>query len=1172
VPDSSQPLVSCVMPTADRRLFVPQAIRNFQSQDYTNKELVIVDDGADCVADLVPEDPQIRYVRLSGSRALGAKRNECVETCQAELIMHWDDDDWMAPHRISYQVEALLSEDAEVCGLQQMLFYHLDGDEVWLYQYPDNQCPWLAGGSLLYTRDFWRRSPFANIQVASDTRFVWDRPMERRVALSDYRFYVAMVHAKNTSPKSFDCSYWTRYSNDLESFMGEDLSFYRKLNQNTQTSQYNLAPSLAPVDVEPVGNSSIPTYNILMVVHNALEMTRLSTLETLRHTNGQDARLVVVDNASSDGTEQWLKLLAQRGDIDLIRSETNLGHGPALELARSRTHSPYILTLDSDAFPLCDEWLPRLRAALSEQVKVAGIRHHRDYVHPACLLIARETLEELHLSFLNEKDQASQFDVAERISHVVKQRGYQIAGLARTSAQRRGSISEPVYLGSEYEGLVHHQWYTTRAETSAGAPVDDVPAGAIEASLHELFERNNGEPRSITVVMGIRAAAAEPERLANARVCLQALNLQDLPRWRYRIVVVEQDESPRLERELAPFVDKYIFSYNPGPYNRGWGFNVGACAPEGQCDVLCLIDADLLVAPDFLRRGLQSFESGKRAILPYSEVLYLDAAATEMAISDYLAEPLRPLETNNYDGRLFDTSQGGCVWVESCLYHEIGGHDERFRGWGREDREFWERLKRTTEIEQFRGRQLHLNHTRPAEEDSWASANQALYDHIAASPGVPSPREIGNPNLYRDENGSSKPRRAPGHRRDWESWHKWSAPRIRKIVQDEQQRAAATSNRLALAEMLVRLGDSLLDVGCGPGALWPYLRNHRPRFSWAGADVTQEMLNVAHNLFPEIPVAATDAGNLPFADERFDVVLLRHVLEHLPQWLMEQALSEAMRVARRAVVVDFYVPPTVIGTSSSQWVGEKFLETQWAINDLQRPISTSGWFLDAQSTLRNGGEEQDVIWILRPQSPAADPELPNSNQREPLKVSIIMPTYRRSHTLFRTVQTILHQTYSNWELIIIDNEGTGDYQFNDQRIRVYVHPEIVSASYARNQGISYASGDLVCFFDDDDTMFPSYLEMFARAFETNPAVKMVCCGMIVSGGCTNFSYATPECCLRRELATPTWTNNTSHDQLYFRSIVNAQGWSEAQGDIITVREALCRANWDPMGGLRSGRL
>lgn len=1162
------------MPTADRRLFVPQAIRCFQSQDYLSKELVIVDDGADCVADLVPEDPQIRYIRLSGSRVLGAKRNECVEACRSDLIMHWDDDDWMAPHRISYQVAALLREDAEICGLQQMLFYHLDSDEVWLYQYPDNQCPWLAGGSLLYTRDFWRRSPFPTIQVASDTRFVWDRPMDRRVALGDYRFYVAMAHETNTSPKSFNCSYWTRYTDSLEPFMGDDLGFYKSLRQQTQTSQPKLAAGLAATasETDSVSRSSIPTYSILMVVHNALAMTRLSTLKTLQHINGQDARLVVVDNASTDGTEQWLKLLAQRGDIDLISSETNLGHGPALELARSKTQSPYIVALDSDAFPLCDEWLPRLRAALSDRVKVAGIRHHRDYVHPACLLIARETLDDLNLSFLNEKDQPSQFDVAERISHEVKQRGYQIAGLKRTSAQRRGSVSEPVYLGSEYEGLVYHQWYTTRAETSAGGLVDDVPAGAIETSLDELFERNDSAPREVTVVMGIRAAAAEPERLANARICLQALNLQNLSRWRYRIVVVEQDEQPRLARELAPFVDKYVFAYNPGPYNRGWGFNVGACA-GGSAELLCLIDADLLVPPDFLQRGLQSFESGKRAILPYTEVLYLDAPATEIAIGDYLAAPLLPLETNKYQGRLFDTSQGGCIWVASSLYQEIGGHDERFRGWGREDREFWERLNRATESQQLPGRQLHLNHTRPQEEDSWATANQVLYDQIAASSGHPAPREIGNPNLYKDENGSSKSPRALGHHRDWEHWHKWNEPRITKIVEDEQRRLpTATSNRFALAEMLVRLGDSLLDVGCGPGALWPYLGDHQPRFSWAGADVTPAMLNVAHKLFPEVYVAAADAGSLPFGDQSFDVVLLRHVLEYLPQWLMEQALQEAMRVARRTVVLDFYVPPNVTGASNTRRVGD-FLETQWALNDLQLPIATASWVLDAQSTLQNGDEEQDVIWILTPK-PETNSEQLRSTQQEPLKVSIIMPTYRRSHTLFRTVQTIQQQTYRNWELIIIDNEATtSDYRFNDQRIRVYAHGEKVSASYARNKGLSYATGDLVCFFDDDDTMFSSYLQMFVNAFAANPAVKMVRCGMIVSGGRTNFSYATPECCLRREIATPTWTNlNTSHDQLYFKSIVEAQGWSEAQGDIITVREALCQANWDPVGGLRSGRL
>ena len=46
------PLVSCIMPTADRRRFVPQAIRNFLAQDYAERELVILDDGADSIADL----------------------------------------------------------------------------------------------------------------------------------------------------------------------------------------------------------------------------------------------------------------------------------------------------------------------------------------------------------------------------------------------------------------------------------------------------------------------------------------------------------------------------------------------------------------------------------------------------------------------------------------------------------------------------------------------------------------------------------------------------------------------------------------------------------------------------------------------------------------------------------------------------------------------------------------------------------------------------------------------------------------------------------------------------------------------------------------------------------------------------------------------------------------
>ena len=66
------------MPTADRPAIVPRAIQYLLRQDYPAKELVILDDGADSVADLIPGDPRIRKLRETRRRTVGAKRNAMV--------------------------------------------------------------------------------------------------------------------------------------------------------------------------------------------------------------------------------------------------------------------------------------------------------------------------------------------------------------------------------------------------------------------------------------------------------------------------------------------------------------------------------------------------------------------------------------------------------------------------------------------------------------------------------------------------------------------------------------------------------------------------------------------------------------------------------------------------------------------------------------------------------------------------------------------------------------------------------------------------------------------------------------------------------------------------------------------------------------------------------------
>lgn len=233
--------------------------------------------------------------------------------------------------------------------------------------------------------------------------------------------------------------------------------------------------------------------------------------------------------------------------------------------------------------------------------------------------------------------------------------------------------------------------------------------------------------RQVTVVIGVRANPEENQRIRNAKATLLALNLQDIPRWNYRIILVEQDIRARLKADLSPVADRYIFAPNPGPYNRGWAFNIGTSLAARTSNVLCLVDADILVPPDFLRRGLTAFNAGHLAVQPYSEIAYLDAGSTKRAIQDRLASSLEAFEVNDYLGTVFSNSQGGCIWVDTTLYLNIGGHDENFRGWGCEDREFWDRLARNTSTKQLSGRLLHLDHPEPSKENRCFKANQLLY-------------------------------------------------------------------------------------------------------------------------------------------------------------------------------------------------------------------------------------------------------------------------------------------------------------------------------------------------------------------------------------------------------------------------------------------------------------
>jgi glycosyltransferase involved in cell wall biosynthesis len=195
------PLVSCIMPTANRRAFVGRAITQFLAQDYPRRELIVIDDGEASVADLIPDDKSVHYLRLGRRTPVGAKRNIACEVAQGEIIAHWDDDDWMAPEWLGSQVETLLTQHADICGLNNVLFYAPESRRGWRYVY-DGQKPWICGGTLCYTKTYWARAPFSRIDVGEDNAFVWS-PQPKRIANNPRgELYVGIIHPGNTSPKN----------------------------------------------------------------------------------------------------------------------------------------------------------------------------------------------------------------------------------------------------------------------------------------------------------------------------------------------------------------------------------------------------------------------------------------------------------------------------------------------------------------------------------------------------------------------------------------------------------------------------------------------------------------------------------------------------------------------------------------------------------------------------------------------------------------------------------------------------------------------------------------------------------------------------------------------------------------------------------------------------------
>lgn len=145
-------------------------------------------------------------------------------------------------------------------------------------------------------------------------------------------------------------------------------------------------------------------------------------------------------------------------------------------------------------------------------------------------------------------------------------------------------------------------------------------------------------------------------------------------------------------------------------------------------------------------------------------------------------------------------------------------------------------------------------------------------------------------------------------------------------------------------------------------------------------------------------------------------------------------------------------------------------------------------------------------------------------------VSIIMPSYNTAEYICKTIKSVLAQTYSNWELIIVDDcskDNTDEVVapfLEDNRIRYLKNEKNSGAAVSRNRALREAEGRWIAFLDSDDIWLPEKLEKQIAFMEKNKYGFTFTDYMIVNqdGNKTPYVYTAPDKVTKRMLYNYCW--------------------------------------------------
>jgi len=386
---TSGPLVSIIMPTYSRPQMLLLALQSIVNQTYSNWEVIVVNDGGDDVENVLSTvfaGERIVYVRLPQNHERSHARNIGIKLAKGKYIAYLDDDDQYLPKHLETLVTFLEAEPYEVAYTDA--YRVVQEKEKGRYVEIQRDVPY----SYEFSRDNLLQENFIPILCVMHLRACLDRTGLFDESLNtheDWDLWIRMSegnpfhHIKEvTAEFSWRLDGSTTTSSRQDDFIATKAKILQRYgNRRPRGFESQKNQNLLSPDSEILEDPSF-SCSIIIPVFNKAELTQQCLTHLANVTNGCSYEVIVVDNASTDGTKAFLSTLG--GDIQSISNPENYGFAKACNQGAAAAKGRFLVFLNNDTIPK-PGWL---KALLNE------VEGHQDVaIVGSKLLYSDETIQ-----------------------------------------------------------------------------------------------------------------------------------------------------------------------------------------------------------------------------------------------------------------------------------------------------------------------------------------------------------------------------------------------------------------------------------------------------------------------------------------------------------------------------------------------------------------------------------------------------------------------------------------------------------------------------------------------------------------------------------------------------------------------------------------------------------